>query len=81
MASYLETRYLAPTNTKGARIRVIGAGSRITLATYDFDYAAANAHRAAVGQYVASGYGQSFETAFPTANGYVFRVIFPEWGK
>lgn len=74
MASYLETRYLPPTNGgKGARIKVIGAGSRITLATFDYDYAARCAHQAAAQAYAPVGY--EVNKAFPTANGFVFRMV------
>ena len=76
MASYLETRYLAPTNTKGARIRVIGAGSRMTLATYDYDYAAPCAHLSAAQRFALDGF--TIEKAFPTARGFVFRGTLAE---
>lgn len=38
MASYFETRYLPPTNTRGARVRVIRAGSRENVGTAGWDY-------------------------------------------
>jgi hypothetical protein len=74
MASYLETRYLAPTNTRGARIKVVGAGSRITLGEFDFDYAAQCAHRAAV-ETIRHENAYTVERAFATDRGYVFRVV------
>lgn len=79
MASYLETRYLPPTNGgKGARIKVIGAGSRITLGTFPLNYAAANAHRDAVAMVRPF---DTIELAFPTANGFVFRMVSELEGK
>lgn len=74
MASYLETRYLAPTNTRGARIKVQGAGSRIALGTFDYDYAAPCAHRAAV-ETIRRENAYTIERAFSTTHGYVFRVV------
>lgn len=74
MASYLETRYLPPTNTRGARIKVIGAGSRIALDTFPFRYEALDAHYDAVERIRP---GQVIERAFPTAHGYVWRVVNP----
>lgn len=71
MASYLETRYLAPTNTRGARIKVIGAGSRITLATFPFNYRAGDAHLFAA---EAVRHGFKIEKAFATKHGFVFRA-------
>jgi hypothetical protein len=72
MANYLETRYLAPTaGGKGARIKVIAAGSRVTLHTFDFDYAAPCAHTAAAKKFRSEF---TVEKAFATARGFVFRV-------
>jgi len=74
MASYLETRYLPPTNGgKGSRIKVIGAGSRIALATFDYDYAARCAHQAAAQAYAPTGY--AVHKAFATDRGFVFRMV------
>lgn len=43
------TRYLAPTNTRGARIKVVSAwGSK----TYSFDHSAACAHRKAFDEFL-----------------------------
>jgi hypothetical protein len=40
MASYFETRYLAPTNTKGSRVSVIRAGSRerVSIAPWSYEH-------------------------------------------
>jgi len=38
MATYYETRYLAPTNTRGARVRIVGASSGDHVATMPFRY-------------------------------------------
>ena len=72
MASYFETRYLAPTNGgKGSRIRVVQAGSGIHVATLSYDYAVPNPHLAAM-RIVRSA--APIETCYSTERGYVFRV-------
>jgi hypothetical protein len=73
MASYFETRYLAPTaGGKGSRIRVVESGSGRHVATLDYSYAATNAHLAAM-QIVRNG--GDIETCYTTPRGYVFRYV------
>jgi hypothetical protein len=40
----IRTRYVSPTDTKGARIKATGAGRQITV---PYDHAASNAHQPA----------------------------------
>jgi hypothetical protein len=52
---------------------VIGAGSRITLATFEYDYAARCAHQAAAAAYAPTGF--DVNKAFATDRGFVFRMV------
>lgn len=81
MASYYETRYLAPTNTRGARVRVTRCGSNTSLApAIGFDYALGagiEQHLNALNEslaYARKAMPDDVETAFATSRGYVFRV-------
>jgi hypothetical protein len=74
MASYFETRYLAPTNGgKGSRIRIVRAGSRSHVLTMPYDYAASCAHAAAMAHVEGTALTPAV-VAFATDRGYVFRV-------
>lgn len=70
---YVETRYLAPTNYKGARIRLVSPDTRKVFDEVAFDYALGGGveqHRHAVAR-ACSGLVQ---VAFDTKRGYVFAV-------
>jgi hypothetical protein len=71
---YWETRFLPVTDTRGARIKVIQAGSKTPIYTAGFDYALGGGieqHENAVK--LALGFGR-VNVAFATARGYVFAV-------
>lgn len=50
----ITTKYLGPTNTKGARIKV--ASDTGHASTYPYDHSASNPHIAALGQYLKQHY-------------------------
>jgi hypothetical protein len=73
---YWETRYLAPTNTRGARIKVILSGSRRHVYTAAFDYARGGGleqHLGAVNEALGSiGKNRLATVAFVSERGFVF---------
>lgn len=72
-AYFVETSYVAPTETKGMRTRVRMAGSKKTIATVGFYHyfgGGIDQHRYAVGT-VCSG---AIKVAYATKAGYVFAV-------
>lgn len=72
---YVTTTYSGATNTRGSRIIVKGDGRQ---KSFPFDYAARDAHIAAVGQFLEYlGYGTySINVEKSLTRGYAFRVGF-----
>lgn len=84
MASYFETRYLAPTNTRGSRVSVVRAGSRerVGIAPWSYEHGGGieqhlNALNVAlINAGIIDTPLDAFDVApaFATAGGYVLRV-------
>jgi hypothetical protein len=74
---YWETRFMPVTDTRGARIKVIQAGSKTPIYTAGFDYALGGGieqHENAVRLAFGPADTCRVNVAFATARGYVFAV-------
>lgn len=69
----IETKYLAPTNTKGARVKASAYGANITI-PYDYALSTERAHAAAALDLIAKmGWTGTFaQGGNAKGNGYVF---------
>jgi len=74
---YWETRFMPVTNTRGARIKVIQAGSKTPIYTAGFDYALGGGieqHKNAIRLAFGPDDTCRVDVAFTTDRGYVFAV-------